>query len=520
MRYASLFLLIIVALGCATSIPPEPTQQTSDLGATAIAHVAATAIAGPAPTPTRTPVPTPTVTSTPVLGVDIHATDVSAMVARVRPAVVRISSLTGTGTGVIVEVDDGTAYVVSNQHVVGNNVSVTVTVNDSRIYTGSVLETDAVMDVAVISICCSAFTHLDFADEADIVPGYYVVTLGYALGMQGQATVSTGIISAIRYDAAHGTRVIQTDSAINPGNSGGPMLSLDGRILGINTYKQETTFDGRPVDNIGFALLGPAVHKRVDAYIDNPNGPSPATATPTPRPTPTPIPTTRPSPTPDTTATPTATPTPTRTPGPTATPTPTPTPTPYPTGLPVRHDRGELVHNPSSTEVETHRWDIWTSDISLTATFYNPVTPSEENQGWSHGFFVRWNNEGNIRVVIYSGGGAWGGYWRVQRYTTATGTFTNLAEGTLFLDRNLGQSNTIRFVAKGRHGTLWRWWSYGEWTVEAEDIDLGGVEEGSFAVGTGLYTGTEYEGASTWYENFVADIPVCDGFPPLSSTCE
>ena len=51
------------------------------------------------------------------------------------------------------------------------------------------------------------------------------------------------------------------------------MLSLDGRILGINTYKQDTTFDGRPVDGIGFALSGPNVRQRVGAYIDNPNGP-------------------------------------------------------------------------------------------------------------------------------------------------------------------------------------------------------------------------------------------------------
>ena len=65
--------------------------------------------------------------------------------------------------------------------------------------------------------------------------------MGYPLGLPGEATVTKGIVSAIRYDESHQSLVIQTDAAINPGNSGGPMLSETGQILGINTFRQEET---------------------------------------------------------------------------------------------------------------------------------------------------------------------------------------------------------------------------------------------------------------------------------------
>ena len=170
---------------------------------------------------------------------------------QVRPAVVRITSNAGTGTGVIYDSQGRTGYVVTNYHVVEAQSRVNVTVNDSTRYSGTVLGVDAVRDLAVVSICCGNFKVLEFGDATRLAAGDEVVNIGYALGIEGAATVTRGIVSALRYDSDHQAYVIQSDAPINPGNSGGPMLSPDGRVLGINSFVYVSDYGA---EGIGFAI--------------------------------------------------------------------------------------------------------------------------------------------------------------------------------------------------------------------------------------------------------------------------
>ncbi len=140
----------------------------------------------------------------------------SSMVKQARPAVVRIQTSSGSGSGVIFETQGRTGYVVTNHHVVEGEARVNVIVNDSVTYRGTVLGTDRVRDLAVVSICCANFRTLPFGNAATLQPGDEVVAIGYALGLPGQATVTRGIVSAVRYDSAYRSDVIQTDAAINP----------------------------------------------------------------------------------------------------------------------------------------------------------------------------------------------------------------------------------------------------------------------------------------------------------------
>ena len=281
----------IAAMPTPTNTPmPTPTPVPTPTP-TATLVPTATPTPTPVPTPTPTPVPTatprPTPTPTPTaIPIQSPAAALSEMVKRARPAVVRIESVFGSGSGAIFETEGRTAYIITNHHVVEGSAEVNVTVNDSATYRGTVLGTDAVRDLAVVRICCGSFLALAFGDASGLDPGDEVVAIGYALGLSGQATITRGIVSARRYNSnLFQSDVIQTDAAINPGNSGGPMLSLSGEILGINTFGIEETDTGRPVEGLGFAISGTTVQGRIPALKAGSPPPTPA---PTLRPRPTP----------------------------------------------------------------------------------------------------------------------------------------------------------------------------------------------------------------------------------------
>ena len=88
----------------------------------------------------------------------------SDMVRFARPAVVRIQTSSGSGSGVIFETQGTTGYVITNHHVVEGDVKVNVIVNDLTTYQGAVLGSDTVRDLTVIRICCASFQSLSFGD--------------------------------------------------------------------------------------------------------------------------------------------------------------------------------------------------------------------------------------------------------------------------------------------------------------------------------------------------------------------
>ena len=145
------------------------------------------------------------------------------------------------GASLVIRAVDGIGFIATNAHVVGEFLTVAVTVEDADRFVGRVEEVNPMRDLALVSICCGEFTVLPWAE---VEVGEDVGLMGYALGFEGPASVTRGVVSALRYDPKLLSWVIQTDAAMNAGVSGGPLLTLDGAIAGINTYKYDYAEDG------------------------------------------------------------------------------------------------------------------------------------------------------------------------------------------------------------------------------------------------------------------------------------
>ena len=176
-----------------------------------------------------------------------HAS-LNTMLQQAIPAVVRINTDTGSGSGVIIQTQGTTGYIVTNHHVVQGSAWIEATVGDSAAYEAELLGADAGRDLAVLKICCGSFQTARFGDIVGLMPATEVVVIGYPHGIPGPATITQGIVSAIRFNTTLQSQVIQTDAAMNPGNSGGPILSLGGEVLGIITFKFMDS------EGLGFAI--------------------------------------------------------------------------------------------------------------------------------------------------------------------------------------------------------------------------------------------------------------------------
>ncbi len=88
-------------------------------------------------------------------------------------------------------------------------------------------------DVAVLQLAGGLRARGLLVRAAEPQPGEAVYAIGSPRGLA--ATVTRGIISAVRDMPDFRGKVIQTDVPINQGNSGGPLLDEAGHVLGINT---------------------------------------------------------------------------------------------------------------------------------------------------------------------------------------------------------------------------------------------------------------------------------------------
>ncbi len=161
----------------------------------------------------------------------------------------------GVGSGFILT-EDG--YIATNHHVIENADKITVQLDDGTTYDATLVGSDSITDLAVLKIEVSGLIPMEIGDSDQMVVGDSVIAIGTPAGIEFAGTVTDGIISAINRDIEitndRGTVVktmtlMQTNAAINPGNSGGPLINDKGEVIGINTLKLTSTYEG-----IGFSI--------------------------------------------------------------------------------------------------------------------------------------------------------------------------------------------------------------------------------------------------------------------------
>jgi len=196
-------------------------------------------------------------------GLTAVACDETRILPEVKKATVRIAGENGEGTGMIVR-EDG--LVLTNAHVVEQEVSPKVIMPDYSMRTSEVVLLETEADVALLRLEKGIYPTVALGESKSLrqfVPLYIV---GYPLGteLRGDATIATGRYITTR--SMRGTPVdyLQYDGAINPGNSGGPVVSACGDVVGMTT-------SGTP--GLGLAINTESIRKFIDWVVESPDVP-------------------------------------------------------------------------------------------------------------------------------------------------------------------------------------------------------------------------------------------------------
>ena len=168
----------------------------------------------------------------------------------------------GIGSGVIIS---GDGLILTNAHVASPQaVEISVTLASLERVGATLVGWDHWTDLAVLRLDRDelrrrklSFTAADFGDSSELYSGQTVYAVGTPYGLT--RTITRGVISnnnrpfadtqGVRgYETGLFNNWLQTDAAINPGNSGGPLVTEDGRVIGINSR----AYIG--AENLGFAI--------------------------------------------------------------------------------------------------------------------------------------------------------------------------------------------------------------------------------------------------------------------------
>jgi predicted Zn finger-like uncharacterized protein len=191
-----------------------------------------------------------------------------------------------SGSGFVMKVNDETAYIITNDHVVTPPDELLFTTRPSifgprrlpgrgkgkathtavfssgtpreQTAPATVMATDPKRDLAILKVTGvrGLPTPLDFTSQPALIETSPVYIFGFPFGeMLATAkghpavTVGKGNVSSLRLDELGKLAVVQIDGDLNPGNSGGPVVDPQGRLVGVAVAKIKNTRIGLAIPN-------------------------------------------------------------------------------------------------------------------------------------------------------------------------------------------------------------------------------------------------------------------------------
>ncbi|MCB0209123.1 MAG: trypsin-like peptidase domain-containing protein [Anaerolineae bacterium] len=217
----------------------------------------------PSPVPVDTVAPSPTPQPEPILTpaaediIDHVLPSVVTVINQQKSNAVSQSILDEgrvVGSGVII---DPRGYIATNNHVVDVPGQLKVTLSDGRELPAELIAANPAEDLAIVKVDATDLPTIEWGNSHQVRLGQVVYAIGSPLG-DFPNSVSFGIISglnrALEIDKFVIDGLIQTDAAINRGSSGGPLINLEGKVIGINTFIIRESEERGIAEGIAFSI--------------------------------------------------------------------------------------------------------------------------------------------------------------------------------------------------------------------------------------------------------------------------
>ncbi len=147
----------------------------------------------------------------------------------------------GAGSGFFI---DKEGHFLTNYHVVreANSVYVSVPAMGRAFLLADIIGVCPELDVALLKLtpeskarvidACGEINALEFGNSDALNETQSVLALGFPLGLRTLKS-TVGVVAG--RDFLEGRSLIHVTAPINPGNSGGPLMTQEGKVVGINT---------------------------------------------------------------------------------------------------------------------------------------------------------------------------------------------------------------------------------------------------------------------------------------------